>query len=269
MLKASQIDAVGDAMREVAAELIVPRFQNLSEGQIDTKSSADDLVTVADREAEAALEPRLMDILPGSVAVGEEAVAKDKSRMDRLKGDDPVWVIDPVDGTANFVAGRPQFAVMVALVVRGQIEAGWIYPPMEDVMAIGIVGSGATLNGEALRALPARPFAEAFGDYAGRYFSDEVKAHYDKAVSKAGGYRAGRCSAYAYLDTARGDLDFVIQYLMSPWDHAAGVAVLREAGGAIRYLDDGSNYSPLQWQPRTMLATCHQDAWADYARRLT
>src|ERR1700743_2075316 len=109
------LKTVDQIIREVAAEQIMPRFRQLAEGDIEMKG-VNDPVTVADKEAERVLTERLTAYLPGSVVVGEESFAKDKAIMSHLDNEHPVWIIDPIDGTRNFVAGNPEFAVMIALV---------------------------------------------------------------------------------------------------------------------------------------------------------
>src|SRR5258706_79102 len=96
---------------EVAAEEVMPRFEKLEAGDVSEKSPGD-LVTIADVATERRLTPALLDALPGSRVVGEEAAAADPRILDQLAGDDPVWVVDPVDGTANYAAGLPMFSVM-------------------------------------------------------------------------------------------------------------------------------------------------------------
>jgi fructose-1,6-bisphosphatase/inositol monophosphatase family enzyme len=112
-------------MRAAAADIIMPRFQSLQEGEIDEKDGGE-LVTIADIETEKWLTARLPDLLPGSVVVGEEAVFADKDLFSRLAGEDPVWVIDPIDGTWNFAHGRETFAILIALVYRGDVISGWV-----------------------------------------------------------------------------------------------------------------------------------------------
>src|SRR5262245_63225070 len=92
----------------------MPRFGKLEPGDVSSKAPGEP-VTVADREAESALAAGLTALRPGSVVVGEEAVSADPSLLGRLRQPGEVWVIDPIDGTANFAAGREPFALMVAL----------------------------------------------------------------------------------------------------------------------------------------------------------
>ena len=263
------IDEVQALMREAAAELVLPRFRQLSDHEIDTKSHPGDLVTIADREAEEWLTPRLMDLLPGAVVVGEEATSADPAVLDRLEEDAPVWLVDPVDGTANFVDGSPRFGLMIALAHGGETRAGFIYAPVENVMAVGVKGQGAVLDGVSMRGRVNRPFTQAFGDYSSKYVEPPLRDHLTAAFEGSAGTRAGHCSAYAYLDTARGEIDFVLQYLMTPWDHAAGVLMVEEAGGRFGFLDDGSPYTPVRRAPRAALITGDAGMWEEYRKQMT
>ena len=102
-------DKVTSAMREVADQVIVPRFRKLSADQIEEKAK-DDFVTIADKEAENLLTPILLGLAPGSVVVGEEATAVNPGLRENVKIDGAVWYVDPIDGTSLFIDGQPSFA---------------------------------------------------------------------------------------------------------------------------------------------------------------
>lgn len=135
---------VGEVLRETSAEVIEPRFAALSSMDVRSKAVGE-LVTVADVEAERLLARRLTDLLRAAV-VGEEACAGDPTLLAGL-GSARAWLVDPLDGTTNFVEGNPDWAVMVALCVRGRTVASWIWQPTSQTMYIAEAGSGATRNG--------------------------------------------------------------------------------------------------------------------------
>ncbi|HXH83004.1 MAG TPA: inositol monophosphatase family protein, partial [Candidatus Tectomicrobia bacterium] len=146
------IDRVAVLMRLAAIEAILPRFRRLERHEIAEKSPGE-VVTAADAHAERLLAPRLCDLLPGSRVVGEEAAAADPSLLEGLASG-TVWLVDPLDGTANFAAGRPPFAVMVALLRDGVTTTAWILDPVTDALAVAERGAGAFLDGARVRVAP-------------------------------------------------------------------------------------------------------------------
>lgn len=236
--------AVAAIMRQVARTEILPRFRTLQAHQIREKSPGN-LVTEADVEAERALEHELTALLPGSTVVGEEAVAHDARILDRLSGEAPVWVLDPVDGTANFAHGRPVFGVMVALVQGGATRAGWILDPLNDRVAMAEAGQGAWLDGQRLRAAAARPIAEMTGSLGYRR-SKALAAKVARLV------RHG-AAAHDYIDLVTGAIHFAYFRRLTVWDHAAGALIFQEAGGYARLID-GQPYRPAPSQTGILLA---------------
>ena len=111
-----------DLMKEVAAEVITPRFRSLADGEVMEKNPGD-LVTVADRESEAILTREIGAAYPDAFVLGEELTASDHSAIDRYLAAEHAFTVDPVDGTKNFVHGSPDHAVMVSEVRSGDV--GW------------------------------------------------------------------------------------------------------------------------------------------------
>jgi fructose-1,6-bisphosphatase/inositol monophosphatase family enzyme len=230
---AGDMAAVEEAVRKAAAAEIMPRFRQLAAHEIVEKNGPHDLVTVADRLAEEHLTASLTAILPGSVVVGEEAVHADPAVYDALHGDAPVWIVDPVDGTRQFVRGEAGFCTLVALAHRGELLASWTYAPALDEMAVAIRGRGATLNGEPLHAGSPEPgaileVATSHPDYT----TPEQK----RALLglRAEGVQPRPCGSAGleYLAIARGELDALAFSWEYAWDHAAGLLLVAEAGGA-------------------------------------
>src|SRR5215510_7004092 len=148
MAMTPDIARVAALMREVAAEEIVPRFQNLAAHDVREKRPGN-LVTSADLASEARLINGLAAIVPEATVVAEEMAEEDlEGVLARLADDTPVWVIDPVDGTANFAEGKPDFAVIVAYVSRGVTRAGWILEPARDTMTVAEEGGGTFRDGK-------------------------------------------------------------------------------------------------------------------------
>ena len=138
--------AVAELMSAACEELVLPRFRRLASDEIETKSGPNDLVTVADRQAELFLTPRLLDLVDGEV-IGEEACASDPGL--RARADAPVaWTVDPVDGTGNFVAGDERFCCMVALMNHGVPVKSWILFPLQRRLFIASAEKGAVVMEE-------------------------------------------------------------------------------------------------------------------------
>ena len=154
MRKSLDFDRVGEILREAADTLVCPRFRRLDEAAISIKSHQNDLVTIADLEAEIFLTRELTALLPGSRALGEEAVYQDPSSKAVLDTDAPVWIIDPVDGTANFARGSTAFGIIVALVRDRRTVAGWIYDPLQQRLFTAEAGAGTWSGGQRLTVAP-------------------------------------------------------------------------------------------------------------------
>jgi fructose-1,6-bisphosphatase/inositol monophosphatase family enzyme len=258
-------DQVARVIRETAAAEIMPRFRALGAEDIREKKPGD-FVTIADLEAERRLAAELIAALPESLALGEESVAADPARLQLLDGEKPVWVIDPIDGTGNFARGDPRFTVIVALVARGTVEAGWIYDPVGERMIWARRGGGAWCDEARLRLAPApRPDGLAGSAY-GRTFSGERAA---RVLGAIGGItvRNRGCSGLEYIELARGEVDFSLHSRSLPWDHAAGMMIVAEAGGVARFLD-GSAYDPRIADKKPLAATT-EEAWQRIASIVT
>ncbi|MFD5322583.1 inositol monophosphatase family protein [Streptomyces sp. NPDC127092] len=224
---------VEEAVRKAAAAEIMPRFRQLDADEIVEKNGPHDLVTVADRAAEAHLTASLTALLPGSVVVGEEAVHADPAVYEALKGDAPVWIVDPVDGTRQFVRGEAGFCTLVALARRGELLASWTYAPALDELAVAVRGHGATLNGEPIRSGAPAPGAvlEVATSHPDYTTPDQKRALLGLRTE---GVRPRPCGSAGleYLAVARGRLDAVAFSWEYAWDHAAGMLLVAEAGGA-------------------------------------
>ena len=242
--------AVVELMVEAAQRLILPRYQTLTSGQVRTKSGPMDLVTVADEEAERWLTPRLGALLPGSVVVGEEAVAAQPDALQRLLQTAPVWLIDPVDGTWNFAEGRPDFCVMVALVQAGVVESGWIYEPLRARCTLAKRGEGAwSLD------LTTGKRGELSGFAGGRLEALTGFAYHRPLIGRrvpVRHYRIGSAGV-EYVRLVSGQESFSLYDRNKPWDHAAGSLIATECGGVAAHVD-GTPYRPLP-EPRAPLLT--------------
>lgn len=231
--------AVAALMRRVVADVILPRFRHLTAEQVQEKSPGD-LVTVADREAEVALAEGLLPLVPDSRVVGEEAVAADARLLDGLESG-TAWIVDPIDGTGNFAAGRAPFGVMVALSVDDEVRAGWLLDPLTDRLCHARLGEGAWLNEEPVRARESGSALPIAG-LATSFLSTQERTRLEgRAEGHVTLVPIPRCAAEQYPRLVLGQNDLSIFERTLPWDHAPGALFLSEAGGRIARAD-GSPY---------------------------
>jgi fructose-1,6-bisphosphatase/inositol monophosphatase family enzyme len=236
------LDRVEQIVREVAAEVVLPKFRKLAAHEILEKA-AGDTVTVADRASEAMLAKRLRELLPEAQVVGEEDAAADPTVLYHLVGADPVWVVDPIDGTGNFAAGREPFGIMVALVRKGIPVLSVIYEPVPDVISLAEAGSGAFVDG-VRRTMTKDPIdlGSLRGSVLTRYLPAALCQRVTKGIPHIGKALPGHhCAAREYPDVVRDVQNFALFWRAHPWDHAAGALLVREAGGVMRRFD-GSDY---------------------------
>ncbi len=242
------ISRIEQIIRQVAEKEVLPRFKNLQQGDVREKNPGD-LVTVADEAAEAFLSEKLTEALPGSIVVGEEAVSKDKSVLERLKGNDPVWVIDPIDGTYNFAHGRSTFGILVALVHKGITRYGFAYDVIGERMATAKKGGGAYINGQKISLAPKTyGLKEMTGQGGGAQ-----AWHFKPVLDDFKEIINYRCSLHDFMNFATGRSDFIIHVnKLTPWDHAAGCLIAEEVGGYVMK-NDGERYDPSYFGPGFMV----------------
>ena len=257
--------AVQAVMRDAAERAILPHYQSLTADQIVAKA-VDDVVTIADSEAELILAEGLAAILPEAAIVGEEAVHADPALLDRL-GDTLCWIIDPLDGTNNFAKGQQPFGVMVALAEAGETIAGWIYDPLAGRMCHAHRGGGAWLGDDRVTARPtgAEPPIAAvslvFMDQLKRAaMKQHIAPHYTLVDIP-------RCAAEQYPRLVLGVNDLSIFERTLAWDHAAGVLFVNEAGG-MAARPDGRPYRVDEAHLPGLIGAASPALWHGLAARL-
>lgn len=256
--------AIENLLRDVTEKAILPRYRNLAEGEIEDKGG-NDPVTIADRESEEMLREGLEKIIPGMAFVGEELVHADPTTLEHLTSD--CWIVDPIDGTRNFAAGKPPFGILVAMASGGEAHTGWIYDCLTGRICIAHRGKGAFIGEEKITAQPtgqASPIAAismAFMDDAQR---EAMKAHITPHYSLAD---IPWCAAEQYPRLALGTNDVSIFERTLAWDHAAGALWLNEAGGKAARLD-GSPYRVDEWDRKGLVGAATAALWEEMVERL-
>jgi len=249
---------VSSIIREAAINEILPFFRKLRGSQISDKGSGE-IVTEADMRAEKRLTRELLTLLPGSLTIGEEAVGVDPMIEKRILSKKPVWVIDPVDGTRNFSKGKECFCVIIALCLGGETIAGWIYDPISEVMYYTELGEGAFANGRRLK-IPKSPIQNKMTASLSKFRQDQLsKKISDKDLPKK--MLRYRCIGHEYIDIALGKLHFGEYTILKPWDHAAGLLLISEAGGYHAYLNTETPYKPTTTIKKELLVTTSEAVW--------
>lgn len=261
------IERVTELLRHTAAQAVLPRYRALRSEEIVEKSPGE-LVTAADREAEALITQGLLALLPGSLVLGEEAVSAHAPVRDRLAHGGDLWLVDPLDGTANFVAGEPCFSMMVALVRRGETVAAWMLDPLTDQVHTAERGGGAWTDGLRIRTDPTVPAEQALrGAVFTRFLPPELRARTDARAGRIAAVLPGlRCAGHEYPAIATGPQHFALFWRSEPWDHAPGALFLTEAGGRVARLD-GTAYTPVDVRPG-LLAAQNPGTWEAVHRAL-
>ena len=211
-------------------------FGEVENLQVSKKGPAD-FVTAADRRAEEVIRAELERARPGYSFLMEESGA--------TRGDDPQhrWIVDPLDGTTNFLHGIPLFAISIALERQGRIQAGIVYNPISDELFSAERGGGAFLNDRRIRVAARGHLSEAVlatgiphagkGDHGG--FIKELSA----LMPAVAGVRRNGSAALDLAWVAAGRFDGFWERDLSAWDMAAGLLLIREAGGFASDLDGG------------------------------
>lgn len=253
------------AMREALEAAILPRWQTLAAHEITAKA-ADDAVTVADHESEAILFKRLAALLPEATLVGEEAAHAEPTLLDRL-ADGPCWIVDPLDGTNNFAQGKPPFGVLVALSDGGETQAGWMLDGLSGRFCHAIKGQGAFLDGERIAARPSGlepPIAAISLIFMDPHRRAVVQRHIAPHYALVD---IPRCAAEQYPRLALGENDLSIFERTLPWDHAAGVLFLNEAGGRAARMD-GTPWRVDDWDRPGLIGAASPALWDALAERM-
>lgn len=262
---------VAELLRAAAKAEVMPRFRRLAAGAVRSKTGPLDLVTDADEGAERAIAAGLASRFPGCLVVGEEAAAANPALLARLGDADLAFVVDPVDGTANFAAGLPLFGCMAAAILRGEVVAGWIHDPLGDDTAVAVRGEGAWIEAsdsgqQALRVAPPTPLERMVGDVSWTYLPEPLRTRVASRLPMLAAAVALRCAAHGYRLVAGGHLHLLVFHRLMPWDHAAGWLLHKEAGGYAASFD-GQSYSPLR-HGGGLICAPDEACWAEARSKL-
>jgi myo-inositol-1(or 4)-monophosphatase len=220
-----------------AGRILMRYYEHTESLQVDQKSR-NDFVSEVDRQAEQAIIHELRSKFPSHAILGEETGSH--------KGDDFEWVIDPLDGTTNYLHGVPQFSVSIALKHKGQLEHGLVYDPLRDEMYTASRGGGARLNDRRLRVtqrigLEGALLGTGF-PFRDQRFMPEYLRMLEALIKDTAGIRRPGSAALDFAYVAAGRNDGFWELGLSQWDFAAGALLVREAGGVVSDIAGGERF---------------------------
>jgi len=237
------VGEMADIAREAGALLMKYFIQRV---KVEYKGDVD-LVTVADRESEALILGKIRARWPNHDVVGEEG-----TRLE--SGSDYRWYVDPLDGTTNFAHGYPVFCVSLAIDYKGDRIAGVVFDPTRNEMFVAERGKGAFLNGEKIRVSVIKNLGEcllATGFPSHKRHKNPNIHFYHQITLRTHGVRRAGSAALDLCSVAAGRFDGFWEFNLNPWDTAAGVLLVQEAGGRVSTFSDG----PFQLNSRETLAS--------------
>ncbi len=221
-----------------AGEFARNAFQNFSRQQVEYKGK-NDLFSYVDVQTEQLLKEKLGTLLPGAGFIGEETA-------DAQAINDYTWIVDPIDGTTNFVHGIPMFAISVALRQGTEVVLGIVYEVIGDELFAAYKGGGATLNGEAIQVSECKVLAESL---IGTGFPKKGLSSLDEylklvayMLAASHGIRRMGSAAIDLVYVACGRLEGFFEWGLNPWDVAAGALIVQEAGGIVSDFKGGNDY---------------------------
>ena len=204
-----------------------------------------DLVTIADRESERVIVDRLRRDFPNAAVLGEEGGTYLGASNER-------WIVDPLDGTTNYAHGYPLFCISIAYERDGEIVAAAISAPLMGELVTARLGAGAHCNGERISVSRIESLADAMVVTGFKPYDYETNAPYFAVAShRAQAVRRDGAAALDLAYTAMGRFDGFWEFDLAPWDMAAGLLLVREAGGAVTTVDG----SPFALEGRSILAS--------------
>lgn len=219
----------------------MPKFQSILQSEIKEKSPGD-IVTVVDHAVEKALNVRLPAVLRGSRVIGEEAVAATPKLIDSLN-DGVVWLVDPLDGTRNFVNGSSDFAIMIALLKNGVTINSWIYSPVHKTLAFAEKGNGTYWNGERVKSGAFEKSTPLKGFVHTRFLpATWPETIRQRATGVAELIPPCGSAGATYPQLLEERINFIIYWRTLAWDHVPGALIVTEAGGSVTRFD-GSPYN--------------------------
>ena len=237
-LKSIDLEVV-DLCRSVAAFVRAER-ENFDNTRIEQKEKLNNLVSYVDKESEKKLVSKLLQILPKAGFITEEGT------VEQSQSNDYNWIIDPLDGTTNFLHGLPVYAISVGLAYRQEVILGIVHDVVHNDSYHAVQEGNAYCNDKTIRVTPAKTLSETLLATGFPYFQfDKTEAYLDiikTFLDKTHGIRRLGSAAMDLAYVASGKLDGFFEYNLNAWDVAAGSFIVKQAGGKVTDFKGGNNF---------------------------
>jgi myo-inositol-1(or 4)-monophosphatase len=221
------------------AAILLEHFRELSPGDIETKQR-NDFVSFVDTTSESAIREVILAKFPDHQFVGEESGASGDTNSAWK------WIVDPLDGTSNYVHGVPQFSVSIALHHGDESVAATVLDPVRGDLYTAERGSGTYLNGNRVRCAEGQPMTDALigtgFPFRAHHVLDDYLATFREIFPRAAGIRRPGSAALDFAWVACGYTAAFWEFLLSPWDIAGGALLITEAGGVVTDFAGGNGY---------------------------
>lgn len=204
----------------------------LTELDVEEKSARNDLVTNMDKKVEEDLTRKIREAFPNDRVLGEEGFGDELEDLDGT-----VWIIDPIDGTLNFVLQQEKFAIMVGIYEDGVGKQGYIYDVTSDKLYYAIKGEGAYCNDQRLPELEDQPLEEGLFASSSLLLTQEDKETNRRIADRCMGVRMLGSAGLEAVEVAKGNSVAYMATVLKPWDIAAGKVIVEELGGKVTRFD--------------------------------
>ena len=240
-------EEIRSVLYEISKKIVLPNFKKLNSNQIKYKNNKD-IVTSVDMEVENYLKKILCHLIKDSYFIGEETYSKHPEILNYYSKEQYCWTVDPIDGTLNFVKGKEEFAIMIALTFSSKILQSWIYKPITDQFMFSMIHQGTFLDKKKIIIRNKnKSISSSIGSISSKYWDSNFDIIIKKLkdnFQKINSYGSIGCE---YFDIALGIRDFVILSKLSPWDHLPGILIIRESGGK----DNHFNKQPYKFNQKS------------------
>lgn len=258
------INYISDLLVEVNKLIILKYYKNLSSKHINTKSSDDDYVSIADKESEIYIVKNLIGFLNINQYIGEETSYTNKDDYKSLEKNALYWVIDPIDGTKNYINGKNEFCSMISLVFNSIPIASFVYYPLKNLLVYAFKGFGAySLEIKTKKIIQLRIQQNSFANIVGSGGTKGIEEPLrQKVLQNLRKYTNRLFIGSAGIEAimlASNETQFVFHGRVTPWDHSPLDLIIKESGGCVYMLNDKAEFNIFSRGP--ILAASNDQIW--------